>query len=74
MCEDCDEEQAIADKLDKQWLICDELAYTFKRFKLLNSCIRHSWASELHVLLSEGPEATARYRKAMEWDMGQSWI
>jgi hypothetical protein len=50
--------------------IIDDFSYTLKRFGLVNKTVRHWWAQELEILLTEGKAAVQKHREEMnkEWD------
>jgi len=50
-------------RTEKGFEICDNFAYTLKRFGLINRTVRYWWACQLHVLLTEGPEAAKQWEK-----------
>ena len=66
MCYKCDED--LWDNIDEcdvpdAYSICDDFAYTMKRFGLVNRVERSFWGTSLAVLHKEGSDAVAKYKK-----------
>jgi hypothetical protein len=61
------------ERTEKSFELCDEFSYTLKRFGLINRTVRYWWACQLHVLLTQGSEASAAWAKEF-YDDANNWL